>query len=112
MKKLFFVFAVAGFVLSTINSSALADDDIISAIISGTMTYKEYHKAVSEPIIPPGSKREILRVDIEKVELKLYSGVYWIFDGEKKIRVSTEGLIFLPLTRGVYVLYTKPPAIR
>ena len=111
MKKLSFVFAVAVVVLSTINSLALADDDIISAIIRGTMTYREYSGITSEPIIPLGSKRDIVKVDFEKLELKLYEGTYWIFDGKKKIRISTKGLIFWPLTRGTYVLYTKPPAI-
>jgi hypothetical protein len=110
MKKLFVIFAVAVFVLFASSNPVLADDDdIISAIIAGTLTYKEYHPFISEPEIPMGSKRQAIRVDVEEAELPLYEGDYWLFDGKKIIRISTKGLIFWPLARGVYVLYTKPP---
>ena len=111
MKKVFLVFLVAVFVLSTFNQ-ALADDSNITAAIRGIdnirpLTDEECQKITGRSMIPPGAKREIVEITAE--ELMLSPGVYWILSGEKKIQMlCLEKTTFLNLPRGVYTIYTAP----
>lgn len=111
MKKLLFALLAAVLVLSTINSSALADDDIISAIIEGRIICYEYSGIISEPIIPRNYKKEVISVGPGQ-ELMLYPGTYWLARKEKKfpiLIIIVSGLTLFPLEPGDYVLRTKPP---